>query len=219
MSIQYKKFPQGAIDDASPSATEFDTDLSSAVDDIYVGYTIVLFGAAETEQVSVVSDYDGTNKTISVSPALPVTPSNGDGFFLLPWGLGGGGPTANVNVVSIASGAIDDDALAADTDVYTAKLWLQIDDANTYDRYTVAWFKNGVPVTSGITNPAIQVVQRSDGNDLVGSTSMTQIGSTGRYKYDENSNRISSGAGYLVLVSATIDGSTRNWCEIVGRDG
>ncbi len=112
---------------------------------------------------------------------------------------------------------LDDNDLNDDT--YQAKVWLTDDDGNTYDRYVGVWFKNGEPITSGITSPTIQVIQASDGNDLVSVQSMTQIGSTGMYKYDENTNRIADGAVYVAKVQATIDSATRTWYQPVGRDG
>lgn len=102
--------------------------------------------------------------------------------------------------------------------VYAAQIDFVDDDTNSQDEYSVQWFKNGVPVTSGVTSPTIQVVNRYDGTDLVASTDMTQIGSTGAYKYNEATNRIADGEGVLVVVSATIDGSARTWRKWVGRD-
>lgn len=103
-------------------------------------------------------------------------------------------------------------------DLHHADINVERQITATTDSYTVVWMKNGVRVTSGITSPTIEVVKRSDGMDLVASTAMTQIGSTGAYKYDEAANRITAGVGYLVIASATIDGSTRTFSRLVGRD-
>jgi hypothetical protein len=86
------------------------------------------------------------------------------------------------------------------------------------DEWTVVWFKNGVAVTSGITSPTIQVVKRADGTDLVSSTAMTQIGSTGAYKYDEATNRISTGESAVAIAGGTIDGAARTWRRVITRD-
>ena len=86
------------------------------------------------------------------------------------------------------------------------------------DEYTIQWFKDDAPVTSGITVPTIQVIKRSDGTDLVASQTPTQIGSSGAYKWDESSNRITNGEAVLVVVGATIDGSARAWRVPLGRD-
>lgn len=103
-------------------------------------------------------------------------------------------------------------------DVYYADVYLTVDEANTQDEYTVQWYKNGAPVTSGITVPKIQVVARATGNDLIALTAMTQIGSTGAYKYDEATNRLTAGESAVAYVTATIDGSGRTWRRVVGRD-
>lgn len=119
---------------------------------------------------------------------------------------------------TLADDAIDAAALASDVDTYQAKAWLIDDDTAGYDRYVCVWFKNSEPVTSGITSPTIQVIAAADGSDLVGETSMTQIAATGLYRYDENTNRVTSGATYIVCVTATIDGASRTWYQPVGRD-
>ena len=101
-------------------------------------------------------------------------------------------------------------------DIYHADLRFERDTAQ--DEYTVAWLRNGVRVESGITLPLIQVVKRSDGTDLVASTAMSQIATTGLYKYDEGTNRVTQGEAAIALVSATIDGAARAWPLVIGRD-
>lgn len=119
---------------------------------------------------------------------------------------------------AIAAGAIDAAALAADMDGYAGKLWVIDDNGGTTDRYIMIWFKNGAPITTGITSPTLQVVKASDGTDLVASGAMTEIGSLGLYKKDEATNRIVSGASYVAKATATIGGSARTWYQPVGRD-
>jgi hypothetical protein len=101
---------------------------------------------------------------------------------------------------------------------YQAKLTLTDDNSGSHDVYTVVWFKNGQPVTAGITSPTIQVVQVDDGADLVAADAMSQIGSLGLYKYVENSNRVADGSAYVAKVTAVIDGSPRTWFQPVSRD-
>lgn len=108
--------------------------------------------------------------------------------------------------------------LADAEDVYHADIELTIDEANTRDEYTVTWFRNGIRQTTGITSPTIQVVKRADGTDLIASDTMTEIGSTGSYKYDEATNRITNGEAVLVLVGATINSSARTFSRLLGRD-
>lgn len=144
---------------------------------------------------------------------------------LLPTALVGGKMDSHVNDIAagaitaaaIATGAIDDDAVAADMDNYSAKVWV-IKDSTNYDRYAVRWFKNLVPITAGITSPTIQVIKGSDGTDLIASTALTEIGTTHRFKRDEGTNKMTAGAIYFAVVSATIDGATRTFEQQVGRD-
>lgn len=124
-----------------------------------------------------------------------------------------------ITAAVIASNAIDDDALAADLDVYTGKIELRRDAGNTRDEYVARWYKNGVRVTAGLTSVTIQVVKYEDGTDLIAATSMTQIGSTGAYKHNATgSARQTLGETYLVVCSATIDGSARVIEAWKGRD-
>lgn len=109
--------------------------------------------------------------------------------------------------------------LAASEDVYPAILKLVVDGANDADEYTVQWFKNTTPVSSGITVPTLHVIKRADGTDLIATHTMTQIGSTGAYKYDAvDAERVTAGEDVVAEVRATIDGSVRIWREVLGRD-
>lgn len=101
---------------------------------------------------------------------------------------------------------------------YWADIELTIDDANGQDEYTVTWYKDGVRQTTGITSPTIQVIKRADGTDLVASTAMTEIGSTGSYSYDEATNRVTAGEAVLVVVAATIDSGARTFSRVLTRD-
>lgn len=139
------------------------------------------------------------------------------GMTALPTALVGGRMDSSVG--AMAAGAIDEATFAADTAKYQAKVWLVDDDAGINDRYLTVWFKNGEPVTSGITSPTIQVIKSSDGTDLIASTAMTQIATTGLYKKDEATSRVVDGAGYIAKVQAIIDAATRTWFQPVGRDG
>ena len=89
---------------------------------------------------------------------------------------------------------------------------------STTDDYTVSWFKNGVRLETGITSPTIQVIKRSDGTDLLISSVLSEIGSTGVYNRLENTSRMPQGSNeaYVVVVSATIDGATRSYSKIIG---
>jgi lysophospholipase L1-like esterase len=86
------------------------------------------------------------------------------------------------------------------------------------DEWTVAFFKNTQPITSGITSVTLTVTKRSDGLNLINAAAMTQIGSTGVFKLDETENRVSTGEGYINTVTALIDGVVHTLRDIRGRD-
>jgi hypothetical protein len=133
-----------------------------------------------------------------------------------PAALVGGRTDASVGAV--AAGAITDAAFHADADKYQAKVVLLKDDTGAADRYTVNFFKNGQPVTTGITSPTLQVIKVADGADLIAATALTEVG-TGNYRYTATTTqRITAGAAYDALISATIGGSARTWRQPVGRD-
>lgn len=102
--------------------------------------------------------------------------------------------------------------------VYDADIDFRRDGTNSRDEYTVSWFKNGLPITSGITGAQIQVVKRADGTDLIAATNMTEIGSTGAYRYNEATNRMTDGEASVIVVTATVDGATRTARLVRGRD-
>lgn len=125
-----------------------------------------------------------------------------------------------ITAATIAAGAIADAALAADMDTYGARVEVIDDDGagTPADRYCVTWLRNMEMLTTGVTEPKIQVVKLADGTDLVAETALAAVGSTGAYQYVETANRIVDGAAYMVLVTATIAASTRTWPHFIGRD-
>jgi len=110
--------------------------------------------------------------------------------------------------------------LASSEDIYYADIQFTRDASNSQDEWTIRWYKNGTRVTSGITVPTLQVVKRANGTDLVASTTPSEIASTGAYKKDVSTaaSRVSVGEAVEAIVAATIDGSSRTWSRIVGRD-
>src|SRR3972149_6972605 len=123
-----------------------------------------------------------------------------------------------ITAAKIAAGAIDAATLASDMDTYQAKVVLLDDDTGTNDRYLVTFFKNGEPITSGITSPTIRVIKASDGTDLIAVTALSEIGSLGMYQKAEATNRVVDGSGYVAKVQATIASATRTWLQPIGRD-
>lgn len=190
------------------SQTSFTLTSGPAEDDALNGFLVILHDIASAVQMgrAVISDYVGSTKTVTLAAATTFTIAAGDNISIMSGG----------SIDAIDVNQADWDALV--TNSYQAKVWMQDDNANSNDRYVVSWYRNGVQVTSGITSPTIQVIAAATGSDLVASTSMTQIGSTGAYRYSEGTNRIADGAAYLIVVTATIDGATRTWYQPMGRD-
>jgi hypothetical protein len=215
-------------------------------DDALKGWTAVMFDAIldagfSKPATAVVSAYTASSGLVTFANAPVRTISTNDVAFFLPPDMAAVWPTTFGRTLDISSGGeagIDwanvgtpgstvslsattvgtATALGSAYDLYSADIQFQRDEANTQDEYTVTWFKNGVRQTSGITSPTIQVINRSDGSNLIASTAMTQIGTTGSYKYDEATNRLTAGEAAVAVVSGTIDGSARTFSRIVGRD-
>jgi hypothetical protein len=122
------------------------------------------------------------------------------------------------------AGAFDNTAtptatLSSANYLYTARIYLVIDEANTQDEYTVIFSKNGVDLTAGVTLPTIQVLKWADGTDLIASTSLTEIGSSGLFKHTATlTARLTAGQTAIAKITATIDGSTRTIYRPIGRD-
>lgn len=110
-------------------------------------------------------------------------------------------------------------------DFYNAFIQFTRDQANLRDEWLVGWFKNGVPVTAGITTPVLTVVDRANGTVVNGQTP-TQVGTSGVYKYDatatsgagSSNERTVIGEAVIATTTATIDGATRTFRWMMGRD-
>lgn len=223
--------------DSGSTTTMVDAARTETGTDYWKGCLIV-FGGSLTGQTRLITGFDPTTDTITFAPATTAAVSV-QNYEILPaarvdlhsWlgsvanALISGRVDANtqaigndvINAAAIAAGAIDDDAVAADMNAYHAKVWV-VRESTTADHYAVVFFKNGQPVTSGITSPTIQVIKASDGTDLIASGALTEVGALGIYRKDESTNKMTAGAIYFAKVTATIDGSTREWLQQVGRD-
>lgn len=191
---------------------------ASSVTDFYKGTRIYLTAGTGAGQSRLCTAYNGTTKVATIEPDWITNPGVAATNFAIrddasTPAIG----TSGIAAASFAPGAIDDDAVAADMDAYSAKVWV-IKEGTTADHYAVRWFKNLVPITSGITSPTIQVIKGSDGTDLIASGALTEIGSTHRFKKDESTDKMVGGQIYFAVVSATIDGASRSFEQQVGRD-
>lgn len=215
--------------DSGSTTTVVDTERTETDTD-YWKDCLIVFGSTLAGQTRLITGFNPATDTITFAPATTVAVSGGHPYEILPaarvdlhlWQGTAPNPLTSGRVDTVVgevtAGAIDDDAVAADMDSYSAKIWLFDDNSGTADRYEVAWFKNARWVSSGITSATVQVVKSLDGSNLVAETAMTEIGSLHLFKKTESANRIVSGASYWVIARATIDGSTREWPQPVGRD-
>ncbi len=185
----------------SPTTTVFGVNNTVAVEDAYTGMIIMVEDATDgNREVRRIKSWAEAREA-TVDRAFSFLPAEGDIVLISAAGYGGSLDTIEAAVV----------------DLYHADVFLTIDGGNTRDEYTVVWYKNGVPVTASITNPDLTVISR-DGSTLVDDVTMTQLGSTGAYIWNEPTNRLTAGDAALALVSATIDASTRTWRVPIGRD-
>jgi hypothetical protein len=123
-----------------------------------------------------------------------------------------------ISTFGSVSGRYDFDFDNSNT-VYYADINFTIDNSNSRDEYTVGWFKDGVPLSSGsLSSPTLQVIKRADGTDLVSSSSMDYVGSIGIVRSNQSSNRVTLGEAYITQVTAIIDGATRTWRKLFSRD-
>lgn len=73
----------GAVSDAGATATDFDTNLTQAVDDFWNGALLVFYEGALLGQSRTILDYDGTSKNIILSSPFTSAPSNGNRFIIV----------------------------------------------------------------------------------------------------------------------------------------
>jgi hypothetical protein len=171
---------------------------ASAVDNYYKNAQLFAVGGAGANQASAIIDsYNGTTKVAIFREAVSTAFDNTTQYQIL-------------KNSQLASESTSD---------YQGTISLTIDDTNSQDEYSVIWYLRTAPITSGITLPTIQVIKWDDGTDLIASTAMTQIGSTGAYKYAATTTaRITRGSPYLIKMTATIDGEVRTAEKFLGRD-
>ncbi len=71
---------RSTVSDASATSTSFVTALSNTTDNFYTNAVLTFTSGTLNGQVRRISAYNGTTKSITVSPALSLAPGNGDAF-------------------------------------------------------------------------------------------------------------------------------------------
>ena len=70
----------GEVNDGSPGASTFITNLTETTDDFYVDQTIIFTGGALEGQARIITGYNGTTKAITVEEPFSFAPANTDDF-------------------------------------------------------------------------------------------------------------------------------------------
>lgn len=138
------------------------------------------------------------------------------------------GPTINCNLLSVSGQNVtledfkNNVTLGSGSNVYFSRIKLIKDTLSTQDDYLCTWYRSGTVLPSSVIfSPTLQVFDPANGNSLIPATGMSFIsGSIGTVKYTESAsaNRTTGGNPYLAQTVATIDGASRTWVELVGRD-
>ena len=74
----------GTVNDVTPAANNFDTDLVSAVDSFHIGRRLKFITGALAGQERRIAAYAGGTKNVILGAAYTSVPANGDAFVLLP---------------------------------------------------------------------------------------------------------------------------------------
>lgn len=115
-----------------------------------------------------------------------------------------------VQVISANSAGLVD----ISANIYQAKGWAFINASD--DHYEIIWYYNGEPIVIGITSPTVQVIDVDAEIDLIAETAMSEVASTGIFKYDEATNRMVAGKAYTAVFKGIIGGEERVWDQPVG---
>lgn len=103
--------------------------------------------------------------------------------------------------------------------IYYADIKQYYDFDNARDEYGVDWYRgNTILFSGGITNQRISAYSSVNSAALFENKDMTYAGTQiGTLRYNDATNVMTAGEPYNVIVSGTIDGSTRIWQKVIGR--
>ena len=96
---------------------------------------------------------------------------------------------------------------------YQAKVWPL--NGEGPDDYLMSWFKNGEPITTGITTATLQVVKAADGTDLISEAAVSEVNGLGVFKYS-TTNKMLTDTQYIIILKANIDDASRSWYQPFG---
>lgn len=120
---------------------------------------------------------------------------------------------------SFAAGAITSAALATDTNVMSAVVKYNRDQADTRDRYVVMFTMNGVEIAGGSVTGSVSLsVGVVGGSALIAPVAMTLHADATYYYEATGASRLGPGDDAKATVTATIAGVARSFTAIIGRD-
>lgn len=191
---------ESSVNDITPTVTEFDTNLTNANDNFYNDGVLLFTSGLNSGQVRRIYDYAGAGKTITVDPALTIAPANSDTFTILAqsavasldastiWNyatrrltdaqLDSGSLTTLANLTATESSLTSQ--ITQTQKVIAGKIINQDTSVKTGNSLTILFRAD-----SGLTGndrPLINVWD-PDGDPVVTNQYMTELGSTGVYKY------------------------------------
>jgi hypothetical protein len=165
---------EGEVNDVSATTTSFITNLTETTTSHYGDLTIVFLSGTLQGQARLISLYNGTTKTLTVTPALTEAPANGDSFVIL---------TTHVNTVSEISTGVREEmdsnstqlaAIVADTGTTLPALIAAQNDVSVSDilttQMTESYAADGVAPTLA---QAIFLIQQKLGDFAISGSTIT----------------------------------------------
>ena len=179
--------------DATTDTTTIDLPAgASSVNDFYNNRQIRCVGGTNSGWAGQVSDYVGSTRLVTVTPAAQAAFDNTSqlvfGEYVEPiYAVGYG-------YIRSATGPTD--------------------------RYSITFWKNGQPFTGTVTSPTLTVFSNNGaggGDAIISAVTPTQTGSTLAWVYEATGGELATaGEPFIVSVTATIDGVSRTMYGIPG---
>ena len=183
---------------------------------------VVLGGITYTRFIEIINDYTVTFENGTYAVVLTGSNNNILDVTNLNSVSVRSSNSAGLQVVTQGSGVTEQDKLDISSQVWSdhvptfqAKVWPQTTAGA--DDYLMAWFKNGEPVLTGVTNAKIRVVKAADGTDLVPEDYATEVGGLGAFRYS-TALKMQPDSQYIIVLKATIDSADRVWYQPFGHN-
>lgn len=154
---------------------------------------------------------NGSDKDVKARYGLEfTTPAAGGEYVWFVEHTPSGGPTMRFTGDLITSPAI-----------YDARINFRANSSTGKDYWTVRFRKNLIPITSGVTVPVLTVKRRNATTvtTMIDAATLVEDDAAEGHIYEASgAERCPAGLPYEATVTATIDGATRTFTDIFGRD-